>query len=71
MSNFNIPFWAQEQIAELEAQVGRKIGEADLACLDINTAGHTMTVARDPLLSEVRKVETEKNRELGSNPELR
>jgi hypothetical protein len=63
--------WAQEQVAELEAEVGRPITDADLECLDINETAQTMTVARDPLLSEIRCEENARNRELGSNPELR
>ena len=63
--------WTQEQIAELEAQVGRKLTSADMACVDVNPEGKTMTVARDPLLSEIRVKENAWNREHGSDPELR
>ena len=69
--NKSVPLpWAPEQIAELEAQIGRKITPVDLACVDINDAGKTMTVARDPLLSEIRSKENTRNRERGPNPEF-
>ncbi|HSU67304.1 MAG TPA: hypothetical protein VLJ39_10560 [Tepidisphaeraceae bacterium] len=71
MSQTSSPFWVQEQVAELEALLERKFEPQDLGCLDINEAAHTMTVARDPLLSEIRTAENERNRSVGSNPELR
>lgn len=61
MSQFNLPAWAQEQIAEIEAQVGRTITPDDLACVDINESMRTMTVARNPLLAEVRVAENDRN----------
>jgi hypothetical protein len=70
MSTSSYPSWAQEQIAELEAQIGRRITHADMAAVDINELGKTMTVARDPLLSEIRIKENAWNREHGSDPEL-
>lgn len=70
MSRSSLPAWAQEQIAEVEAQLGRKVTDADLGCVDINDKGRTMTVARDPLLSEIRSAETERNRETAAFPEL-
>lgn len=71
MSNAPTPMWAQKDIAEIEAEVGRKLNPDDMGCLDINEKCRTMTVARDPLLSEIREAENARNRELGSNPELR
>ena len=70
MSRSSFPGWAQEQIAELEAQLGRKVTDADLGCVDINDSGRTMTVARDPLLSEIRSAESARNRETAAFPEL-
>ena len=64
------PTWNEEQIAELEAQVGRKLTGADLACVDVNPAGKTMTVARDPLLSEIRVKENAWNRDHRADPDL-
>lgn len=70
MSRSSMPAWAQEQIAEVEAQLGRKVTDADLRCVDINDKGRTMTVARDPLLSEIRSAETERNGQTSPFPEL-
>jgi hypothetical protein len=71
MSTSPLPAWAQEQIAELEAQIGRRLTPADMSSVDINETGKTMTVARDPLLSEIRVKENVWNRDHGSDPELR
>ena len=70
MSHSPTPPWTQEQIAELEAQVGRRLTQADMACVDVNPAGKTMTVARDPLLSEIRVKENAWNAEHKSDPDL-
>jgi hypothetical protein len=70
MSSATFPGWFDAQIAELEAQTGRRITEHDLGCLDINYVLQTMTVARDPLLSEIRIVETAWNEDHGADPEL-
>jgi hypothetical protein len=69
MSQFSLPSWAQEQIAEIEAQVGRKITQDDLACVDINESTQKMTVARNPLLGEVRCAENDRNDRRESFPE--
>jgi hypothetical protein len=61
MSQFSIPAWAQEQIAEVEALVGRKFTDADLACVDINESARKMTVARNPLLAEFHAAENGRN----------
>lgn len=61
MSQNLLPAWAQEQIAEIEAQVGRQITPEDLACVDVNGATQKMTVARNPLLAEVRCAENDRN----------
>lgn len=71
MSQIPLPGWAQEQIAEIEAQVGRKITEADLACVDINDSAQKMTVARNPLLAEVRSAENDRNDRGEAFPEYR
>ena len=63
--------WHEEKIAELEAQLGRGVSNRDLDCVDINEHERTMTVARDPLLSEIRTAENARNQQIGSNPELR
>ena len=47
----------QELIAELEAQIGRPVSPGDWDCVDVNEAARTITVARDPLLSEIRAKE--------------
>jgi len=47
----------QELVAELEAQIGRPVTPGDWACVDVNEAMRTITVARDPLLSEIRAKE--------------
>ena len=70
MSKSSLPAWAQEQIAELEAQLGRKVTDSDLNCVDINENGRTMTVARDPLLSEIRSAESVRSRATAAFPEL-
>lgn len=69
MSQFALPIWAQEQIAEIEAQVGRKITQEDLSCVDINESAQKMTVARNPLLGEVRCAENDRNDRRESFPE--
>ncbi|HEY2588635.1 MAG TPA: hypothetical protein VGI81_23035 [Tepidisphaeraceae bacterium] len=69
MSQFLLPGWAQEQIAEIEAQVGRPITPDDLACVDINESARTMTVARNPLLAEVRFAENDRNDRSDAFPE--
>ena len=70
MSQFSIPAWAQEQIAEVEAQVGRKITDADLACVDINESARKMTVARNPLLAEIHAAENTRNNQSETFPEF-
>ena len=47
----------QELVAELEAQIGRPVTPGDWDCVDVNEAARTITVARDPLLSEIRAKE--------------
>jgi hypothetical protein len=69
MSQIPLPSWAQEQIAEIEAQVGRKITPEDMACVDINEAMRKMTVARNPLLGEVRSAEHDRNDQSETFPE--
>lgn len=69
MSQISLPGWAQEQIAEIEAQVGRKITPEDLACVDINEEARKMTVARNPLLGEVRGAEHDRNDRSEAFPE--
>ena len=69
MSQPSLAAWAQEQIAEIEAQVGRPITPEDLACVDINESSRTMTVARNPLLAEVRSAESDRNGRSDSFPE--
>ncbi len=54
----------QMLIAELEAQIGRPVTDRDWACVDVNEAARTMTVARDPLLSEIRAKETTRARDM-------
>jgi hypothetical protein len=70
MSQFPLPAWAQEQIAEVEAQVGRKITDADLACVDINEPMRKMTVARNPLLAEIHGAENTRNDQSETFPEF-
>lgn len=69
MSQHLLPNWATEQIAEIEAQVGRKITPEDLACVDINESAQKMTVARNPLLGEVRSAENDRNDRRETFPE--
>ena len=47
----------QELVAELEAQIGRPVTPGDWDCVDVNAEMQTLTVARDPLLSEIRAKE--------------
>ena len=54
----------QELVAELEAQIGRPVTARDLACVDVNEAARTLTVARDPLLSEIRAKEGTRMRDM-------
>jgi len=63
-----MPDWTQEKLAEIEAQIGRKIEPPDWACLDINESARTVTVARDPLLSEIRLQERTRTRGLDLPP---
>jgi hypothetical protein len=59
----------QEFAAELEAQVGRPLTRADWNCVDIND--DTITVARNPLLAEIRAKEGERRRGLDLDAEKR
>ena len=61
----------QKLIAELEAQIGRPVTEEDLACVDVNEEGQTITVARNPLLAEIRIKEGERHRGLDLDSEKR
>lgn len=62
--------WLESKIAELEAQVERNITPADLECVDINESARTLTVARNPLLEEIRFKEQTRHRgkDLPPNP---
>ena len=63
-------FTSREQIAaELEAQIGRPLTEADWQCVDIND--ETITVARNPLLAEIRAKEKNRRRGLDLDAEKR
>jgi hypothetical protein len=59
----------QKFAAELEAQVGRPLTEADWKCVDIND--QTITVARNPLLAEIRAKEKHRRRGLDLDAEKR
>ena len=63
--------WIESKIAELEAQIERPVSDADMTCLDINESARTLTVAREPLLSEIRAVEATRFRgkDLPPNPD--
>ncbi|HXE51705.1 MAG TPA: hypothetical protein VN541_01775 [Tepidisphaeraceae bacterium] len=62
--------WIESKIAELEAQIERPVTDLDMECVDINESARTLTVARNPLLSEIRSVETTRFRgkDLPPNP---
>ena len=70
MDKSSLPHWLQSKVAELEAQIGRPMTGADLACVDIDDEGRTMTVARSPLLMEIRAKERGRTRDqdLPPNP---
>jgi hypothetical protein len=53
----------QKLVAELEAQIGRPVSEEDWKCVDVNHEAHTITVARDPLLAEIRNRESTRPRD--------
>ena len=55
--------------AELEAQIGRPLTAEDWKCLDIND--DTVTVARNPLLAEIRAKEGNRRRGLDLDAEKR
>ena len=55
--------------AELQAQVGRPLTPEDWKCVDIND--DTMTVARNPLLAEIRAKEKNRRRGLDLDAEKR
>ena len=59
----------QKFVAELEAQIGRPPTEADWRCVDIND--QTITVARNPLLAEIRAKEKDRRRGLDLDAEKR
>lgn len=59
----------QNFAAELEAQIGRPVTEADWKCVDIND--ETVTVARNPLLGEIRAKERSRRRGLDLDAEKR
>ncbi|HEY8748891.1 MAG TPA: hypothetical protein VIM11_13000 [Tepidisphaeraceae bacterium] len=53
----------QKLVAELEAQIGRPVSEEDWKCVDVNLEAHTITVARNPLLAEIRDRESDRPRD--------
>ena len=53
----------QKLVAELEAQIGRPVSEEDWKCVDVNLEAHTITVARNPLLAEIRDRESNRPRD--------
>jgi hypothetical protein len=55
--------------AELETQVGRPLTGEDWKCVDIND--DTVTVARNPLLAEIRAKEGQRRRGLDLDAEKR
>ncbi len=55
--------------AELETQVGRPLTAEDWKCVDIND--DTVTVARNPLLAEIRAREGQRRRGLDLDAEKR
>jgi len=59
----------QQFAAELEAQVGRPLTPDDWKCVDIND--DTVTVARNPLLAEIRAKEKRRRRGLDLDAEKR
>ena len=58
----------QELVAELEAQLGRPITRDDWDCLDVNPSTKTLTVARNPLLAEIRALEGTRTRDFDLPP---
>jgi hypothetical protein len=48
--------WEQYLLERLERALGRKLGDADVRCVAWNPAGETLTVVRQPLLSELREL---------------
>ena len=55
--------------AELETQIGRPLTDEDWKCVDIND--DTVTVARNPLLTEIRANEGQRRRGLDLDAEKR
>jgi len=59
----------QKFVAELEAQIGRTPTPEDWKCVDIND--QTITVARNPLLAEIRAKEKLRRRGLDLDADKR